>query len=184
MSGLLVPCRQPIKWHHRMEESRSNVSARSSRNVDVDVLRRDEATVDKSPDLGQHGIDLLNRINGLDHHGQVLAQAQNVRRVENCRTSVAGDTSENGRAQDLCGSEGVDDSVCQRKTVPMVTLADEDPEQPAFYDVVHGTHPIAALRRPRSFRRGLECGRGSGRLAGAETVVFCVCRLSPLPRLF
>lgn len=81
--------------------------------ADVDSLHRREAFPDGPVDVGEEGLDLLFRVDDLDHDGEITGKAQNLGRVESAVSTKPFKATEDCRAGQSMFSRLEDDHASQ-----------------------------------------------------------------------
>jgi hypothetical protein len=99
---------------------------------DVDGLDRDEPLGDHLVEHGDDRVDALRSVDHLDHHREVLREAEDARGVQMRVCAEPLDPAHHGRAREPELPDTLDDGLVERPAVPGVGLPDEDPEQLPF----------------------------------------------------
>src|SRR5579871_2374888 len=113
---------------------------------DLHLLERDQAARHHPIEHRQERIDLLLRVDDLDHDRQVLGEAQDLGRVDVARMPEPDVPTQHRGAAELHFPGLEHDRLIERQALEFVVLAEEDAEQDGVArDVHHQTHFIALM---------------------------------------
>src|SRR5437588_1932587 len=124
---------------------------------DLRVLHLDKTTLHHLVDPREKGVDLLLGINGLDSHGHVLGEAEEVGLVHLAALAVAGDGTRHGRAGAAVTAEEPHDGLVNRLPVVVPFDVDVDDELLRRASLKHlALSPFHYFLRAPSDHGGLE----------------------------
>src|SRR6516165_1217024 len=107
----------------------------------LNLFQRDEAARDHAVEHRQEGVDLLLRVDDLDHDRQVLRQAQDFGGVDVARMAEAHRTAQDRGASELHLAGFDQNRLIERQAPRLGVFPDEDSEQDGVTRKLHGLHP-------------------------------------------
>src|SRR5215472_264411 len=105
------------------------------------LFQRDEAARNHAVEHRQEGVDLLLRVDDLDHDRQVLRQAQDFGGVDVARMAKAHRTAQDRGAGELHLAGFDQNRLVERQAPRLGVFSYEDSEQDGVTRKLHGSHP-------------------------------------------
>jgi hypothetical protein len=115
----------------------SGARRRSNGRDDLHLLEREHPFADHLVEDRHHAVDLLRRVDDLDHDGEILGEPQDPRGMEPRVRAEPLDPSQDGRPRQPLLAHALDDRLVERLAVPSVGLPDEKAQKLAFSFELH-----------------------------------------------